>query len=75
MIQRSTVFILLLTASLAASAAFGRDLPLNEIKLPPGFRISLYADNVLGARSMALSPDGTLLVVPLISCRAATCEP
>ncbi|MCR4299863.1 MAG: PQQ-dependent sugar dehydrogenase [Gallionella sp.] len=46
----------------AANAAFGRDLPLDKIKLPPGFRISLYADNVPGARSMALSPDGTLFV-------------
>jgi len=40
----------------------GRDLPLDKIKLPPGFTISLYADNVPGARSMALSPDGTLFV-------------
>lgn len=31
-------------------------LPLNLIKLPPGFRISLYYDDyVPGARSMALS--------------------
>ena len=47
---------------LSAGAAFGRDLPLDRIRLPPGFRISLYADNVPGARSMALSPDGTLYV-------------
>lgn len=59
MIQRAAVFILFLTASLVASA---RDLPLGKIKLPPGFTISIYADNVPGARSMALSPDGTLFV-------------
>ena len=59
MIQRAAVFILLLTASLSAGA---RDLPLDRIKLPPGFTISLYADDVPGARSMALSPDGTLFV-------------
>jgi len=46
----------------AANAAFGRDLPLDKIKLPPGFKISLYADDVPGARSMALSSDGTLFV-------------
>ncbi len=46
----------------ASLPAFCRDLPLDTIKLPPGFRISLYADNVPGARSMALSPDGTLFV-------------
>ena len=59
MVKRLAVFILLLAASLAASA---RDLPLDKIKLPPGFKISLYADDVPGARSMALSPDGTLFV-------------
>ncbi len=42
--------------------AFCAELPLDRIKLPPGFRISLYADNVPGARSIALSPDGTLFV-------------
>ncbi len=32
------------------------------ITLPPGFQISVFADNVDGARSMALSPNGTLFV-------------
>ena len=32
------------------------------ITLPPGFHISIYADNIEGARSMALSPDGVLFV-------------
>ena len=32
------------------------------IKLPPGFSIDYYARNVEGARSMALSPNGTLFV-------------
>jgi glucose/arabinose dehydrogenase len=32
------------------------------IKLPPGFSINYYAENVEGARSMALSPRGTLFV-------------
>lgn len=35
--------------------------PLNSIKLPKGFSISVYA-NVKGARSMALSPSGILYV-------------
>jgi len=47
---------------LAAPPTFSRELPLDTIKLPPGFKISLYADNVPGARSMTLSPDGTLFV-------------
>ncbi len=33
-----------------------------QIKLPPGFRIELYAENLPGARSMTLSPSGTLFV-------------
>ncbi len=35
---------------------------LESIKLPPGFRISLFAEGVKNARSMALSPGGTLFV-------------
>ncbi len=35
---------------------------LEKIVLPEGFRISLYASNIPDARSMALSPDGILVV-------------
>src|ERR1700748_1673341 len=38
-----------------------KDLPLNSIKLPKGFSIAVYAE-VNDARSMALSPSGTLFV-------------
>ncbi len=48
------------TPSLTPTAN-NRSLPY-EINLPPGFGISLYADNVPNARSMALSPNGTLFV-------------
>ena len=37
-------------------------MPLERIKLPPGFEISLYASGVENARSMALSPNGTVFV-------------
>ena len=37
-------------------------LPLDTIKLPPGFTIALYADNVPNARGMALGQDGVLFV-------------
>lgn len=37
-------------------------LPLEQIKLPEGFVISIYADDVENARGMALSPSGTLFV-------------
>jgi glucose/arabinose dehydrogenase len=37
-------------------------LPLGTITLPAGFAIDVYAGNVTGARSMTLSPNGTLFV-------------
>lgn len=36
--------------------------PLESIKLPPGFRIELFASDVPDARSMALGEDGTVYV-------------
>jgi glucose/arabinose dehydrogenase len=39
-----------------------RELPLDTIKLPPGFEISVFAAHVPNARSMSLSPHGTLFV-------------
>ncbi len=38
-----------------------RPLPF-DIRLPPGFKIHFYATQVPNARSMALSPNGTLFV-------------
>jgi glucose/arabinose dehydrogenase len=35
---------------------------LDQIKLPPGFEIQVYSASVPGARSMALSPKGTVFV-------------
>jgi len=35
---------------------------LEDIRLPDGFRIEVYADNVPNARSMVLTPKGTLFV-------------
>jgi len=39
-----------------------RSLPLQLIRLPAGFSISVYADRVPGARSMTRSPRGILYV-------------
>jgi glucose/arabinose dehydrogenase len=38
-----------------------RPLPF-DIHLPPGFAISIYAANIANARSLTLSPNGTLFV-------------
>jgi glucose/arabinose dehydrogenase len=45
--------------TLASSAT---DKVVANVKLPPGFKLAVYADNVPGARSMALGPQGTLFV-------------
>ena len=37
-------------------------LPLDKIKLPPGFKIEIFADNLKNARSLARSPEGTIYV-------------
>lgn len=37
-------------------------LPLDQLRLPPGFKISLFAEGVDNARSLALAPDGTVYV-------------
>lgn len=50
-------FILLVYFSSAVLA-----LPLNQIKLPPGFHISIYASNIPGARQITLGKDGIVYV-------------
>jgi glucose/arabinose dehydrogenase len=54
--------LLLLVALCHAPAADGQQLPLDQIKLPPGFKIEMYATGVANARSLALSPNGVLFV-------------
>ena len=38
------------------------EIPLDQINLPDGFAIDVWAENVDNARSMAYSPEGTLYV-------------
>jgi glucose/arabinose dehydrogenase len=45
-----------------AEAGVEVKMMLSAIEMPPGFAISVYADNVPGARSMALSASGVLFV-------------
>jgi glucose/arabinose dehydrogenase len=53
---------LVLSVLLWAAPGRGAELPLGKIRLPPGFRIDIYATDVPGARSMTLSPGGILFV-------------
>jgi glucose/arabinose dehydrogenase len=45
-----------------AHSAEPSPIPLDQIKLPPGFHIEVYSASVPGARSMALGSNGTLFV-------------
>jgi glucose/arabinose dehydrogenase len=53
---------LVIQQSIAGNAKGQASLPLEKIELPPGFKIEIYAQNLTYARSMALSPNGTLFV-------------
>jgi glucose/arabinose dehydrogenase len=56
------VAVLLASPAVAGAAAPPARLPLDRVKLPPGFEISLFAADVPNARSMALGEKGTLFV-------------
>ena len=53
---------LVLFGLLACVGANARDLPLDLIKLPAGFKIEVYAEGIDNARQMALGDNGTLFV-------------
>jgi glucose/arabinose dehydrogenase len=56
------LFLLSSASCVWAPQLFGAGIHLDKIKLPPGFKIALYADSVDGARSMTLGPKGTVFV-------------
>jgi glucose/arabinose dehydrogenase len=47
---------------LLAATPVAADLPVDRIRLPQGFDIHVYSDEVPGARSLALGDDGTVFV-------------
>jgi glucose/arabinose dehydrogenase len=53
------IFSVLLCASILDAA---RKLPLDLVQLPPGFRISIFAEQVPNARQLAVARDGTVFV-------------
>jgi glucose/arabinose dehydrogenase len=60
-LRRAAVFCAISTLS---AVSWGADTAkiLGGLKAPPGFTVSIYADNVPGARSMALGDRGTLFI-------------
>ena len=56
--------------NIVKAAKVDTTLPLQSIKLPPGFEINLFASNVSNARQMVLGDKGTwLLNIPVCSIR------
>lgn len=45
-----------------AGSDYAGKLPLDKIKLPAGFRIGVFAEGIKNARSLCLTPGGTLFV-------------
>src|SRR4051812_26354608 len=54
--------IVILVCLVFGLRAEAQGLPVNLIKLPPGFKIDVFASGVPNARSMTLSPKGVLFV-------------
>jgi glucose/arabinose dehydrogenase len=52
----------LVATALCTGVAAQKSLPLDTIKLPPGFSVGIYASGVSEARSMARGEKGTLFV-------------
>jgi glucose/arabinose dehydrogenase len=57
--MRSALFFGL---SLLAAPAFAATPPMDSLKLPPGFQIAVWTDQVPNAREMALGSKGTVFV-------------
>lgn len=62
MIPLLTLVFSAVSLFLLESACRASSLPLDKIKLPPGFEITIYADHVPNARGMALGRNHTLFV-------------
>ena len=57
-----TAIALLLYVATGYAAGRSGNIPLEQIRLPWGFKIDIYAADVPDARSLALSPGGTLFI-------------
>lgn len=61
--QAAVLFLITLTLCLASSSGCSSaPLQTSTITLPPGFKLTVYASPVPGARSLALGAKGTLFV-------------
>jgi glucose/arabinose dehydrogenase len=56
------IFLTLICSTLILSCSHHDDLPLNQLILPEGYKIEVYADNVPGARTLDISDNGIIFV-------------
>ena len=56
------IAVFLAFGSLTAAASPATDQVLANLKTPPGFKVELFADDVPGARSLAIGAKGTIFV-------------
>jgi len=59
---RLAAAIVAAVASIASAQGSAQSYPLETIKLPPGFRIAVFAGGIVNPRQMALGANGTLFV-------------
>lgn len=59
--MKNLKYILLLSGGLLLETTLA-DVPLEQVELPPGFSIEIYAEDVENARQMALGDGGTVFV-------------
>jgi glucose/arabinose dehydrogenase len=62
MLLKKPAIVLFLLCACRPGAGAKEIPPLETLKTPPGFRVSLFAEKVPGARSMAMGAKGTLFV-------------
>ncbi|MBI1319343.1 MAG: sorbosone dehydrogenase family protein [Candidatus Hydrogenedens sp.] len=60
--MRLRVALSLIALAAAAVPAQAKDLPIDLLNAPDGFKIAIYAEDVDGARSLAVSPKGTVFI-------------
>ena len=60
--RSSFLLLVLLALARADFAAEKTPFDLKQLKAPPGFHISVFAENIDGARMLVFSPGGVLLV-------------
>ncbi len=58
----SLLFVMVLSSLYTPSKANSQQLPIQQIQLREGFVISVFAQNIQSARSLTMSPDGTIFV-------------